>query len=307
VIYNDILRRYVIIKPSLLLSEQLMSNLQNLIKQFLDDLSRKNRSQQTLSNYAFYLNKFLLFSRLTEAEQINISVIKQFADYLASTSAGKINLAKATQNCHLIALRGLIKFLKSGGLQILPVKDVKLNHLKRKKNFLAETDMKKILELSSKSRSKEIIKLRDRAILELLFSTGLKVSELVNLKPGDLNLLQGQLIIRKKKPVRTIELTNQCLFWLKKYLAKHTDQTEYLFSSCDYARNKRPKPGSALSGRSVERLLEKYAWLSGFKGKVTPQAIRNLYAHNLLTSGQELKAVQLSLGHISINTTKTYQ
>jgi integrase/recombinase XerD len=284
-----------------------MNNLQALINDFLAELKRKNRNKLTISNYAFYLKKFLSFSNLTKVEQLDNKTIQQFADHLSSNRANKRSLAKATQNCHLIALRGLLRFIKLRGFQILPVKDVKLNRLNCQRTFLAETDMKKILELPSKSRSKEIIKLRDRAILELLFSTGLKVSELVGLKLNDLDILQGQLVIRKNNQKREIKLTNQSLYWLKNYLAKRLSQADYLFLSNDHARSKRKKPDSALSPRSVERLIEKYAWLAGLNDKITPQAIRNLYAHSLLTSGNDLKAVQLSLGHVSVGTTKNYQ
>lgn len=173
--------------------------------------------------------------------------------------------------------------------------------------ILTEAELARLLEAPFKTKEKEIIKLRDRAILEMLFSTGLKISELVNLKRDQINLNNESFDIFSKKHVkRTVSLSHQTRYYLKQYLEKRTDAFNSLFTSHDRAQKARGNISASITPRSIQRGLEYYKKLIGLKNKITPSVLRHSFASNLLKQGADIKTVSLKLGHSNISTTKLY-
>jgi site-specific recombinase XerD len=174
-------------------------------------------------------------------------------------------------------------------------------------NTLTEMELARLLEAPFKTKEKEIIKLRDRAILEMLFSTGLKISELVALKRDQINLNSESFDVFNKKHVkRTILLSHQTRYYLKQYLEKRTDVFNSLFTSHDRAQKTRDNISASITPRSIQRGLEHYKKLIGLKNKITPSVLRHSFAFNLLKHGMDIKTISLMLGHSNISTTKLY-
>jgi site-specific recombinase XerD len=172
---------------------------------------------------------------------------------------------------------------------------------------LTETELVRLLEAPFKTKEKEIIKLRDRAILEMLFSTGLKISELVNLKRDQVNLNNESFDVFNNKHIkRTVSLSHQTRYYLKQYLEKRTDTFNSLFTSHDRAQKARGNISASITPRSIQRGLEYYKKLIGLKNKITPSLLRHSFAFNLLKNGMDIKTVSLMLGHSNISTTKLY-
>ncbi|HBY73989.1 MAG TPA: recombinase XerC, partial [Candidatus Kerfeldbacteria bacterium] len=148
------------------------------------------------------------------------------------------------------------------------------------------------------------IKLRDKAMLELLFSTGLRVSELANLKIKDINLKRDEFSVRGKgSKIRVVFLSQQAKYWLEKYLAARHDVSPYMFVALDRAKSGRTDGDAApLTPRSIERIIEKYAKAVGIMKKITPHTLRHSFATDLLRNGADIRSVQSMLGHSSITT-----
>lgn len=288
----------------------------NQIQKFLNDFLEyleggKNLSQRTVRNYDFYLRRFLGFTKVTKPSQITLEKVKAFHQYLSQLTVKGKSLNQSTQNYHLIALRSFLRYLSQKKIKkILSFKEIKLGKINRQLNVLAKSDLGKILEAPLKFKELEIIRIRDKAILELLFSTGLKVSEVAELKVNELDLSNGTLRVKE----RVFVLNNQTKHWLGKYLNKRQDKSQALFISHDRAvisrkqRNKETKKqedkkSRNLSSRSIQRLVEKYARASGVTQKVTPQTLRHAYAIQLIFSGADLKTIKERLGHHSVQAT----
>lgn len=172
---------------------------------------------------------------------------------------------------------------------------------------LTEAELTRLLEAPFKTKEKEIIKLRDRAILEMLFSTGLKISELVDLKRDQINLNTESFDIFNKKHIkRTISLSHQTRYYLRQYLEKRIDVFDSLFTSHDRAQKARGNISTSITPRSIQRGLEYYKKLIGLKNKITPSVLRHSFASNLLKHGMDIKTVSIMLGHSNISTTKLY-
>ncbi len=178
------------------------------------------------------------FTKVTAPSQITSEKVKAFRQYLSQlTVKGKL-LSQSTQNYHLIALRSFLRYLKQKKLKkILSAKEVKLEKVDRRLNILAKSDLEKILEAPLKFRSPEIIKIRDKAILELIFSTGLKVSEVADLKVKTFDSEDGTLRVKK----RVFVLSNQARHWIGKYVGLRQDKGQALFVSHDRAVARRSK------------------------------------------------------------------
>jgi len=279
--------------------------IQSLLLKFLEHLEKnKKLSQLTARNYDFYLKRFFVNAKITKPSQITLIKIDEFRNYLNQLRVNNKALDKSTQNYHLIAIRNFLKFLNQKGFKkILSPKEIKLTKVSKSLEVLTKSDLERILEAPLKINSPEIIKVRDKAILELIFSSGLKVSQTVELEIKSIDLIKNKINIkRNNNSTEKIILANQTKYWLKKYLDKRNDKSQPLFISHDRASNKRNKP-SGLTARSVQRLIEKYARASGLLIKVTPQTLRHAYALSLLQSGASLESVQKKLGHDSLQTT----
>jgi len=248
----------------------------------------------------------LTWAKIDYPEEITSEIIRKYHLALArenNTRGG--NLSMATQNYHLIAVRMFLKYLIYRDIKTLDPSKVDLAKTpERQISYLEGSDLENFLTAPIQTEEKDLIKLRDKAILELFFSTGLRVSELCNLKKEDINLEKDEFSVKGKgNKWRVVFLSNQAKYWLKKYLEIRTDLNPYLFVRQDRARVEEDKP---ITPRSVERMVKKYAKLAGITKKIVPHSLRHSFGTDLLLNGADLRAVQELLGHKSITTTQIY-
>lgn len=291
-------------------------NLKNLVAEFLEDLEiEKGASELTVRNYNFYLKRFLEQTQINSPEQITAEIIRKYRLWLSRFKNPRGGgLCLATVNYHLIALRVFLKYLCKRDIKVLPPEKVDLAKIRERQiSFLEGGDLEKFLEAPLQTRQKDVIKLRDKAILELLFSTGLRVSELTNLKKENINLKKNEFSVQGKGGRwRVVFLSNQALYWLKKYLETRTDLEVALFVRYDRASEKIKKSiekdarDNGLTPRSIQRLIKKYAKIAGLTRKITTHSLRHSFATDLLSGGADLRAVQEMLGHKNITTTQIY-
>lgn len=311
-----------------------MVDIQNYLRRFLEYLEiEKNRSPRTITNYQFYLERFLNFAKISSPSDITLETVRQFRLWLhrQKETPGQ-ELKTSTQNYHLIALRSFLKYLAKHDVKTLAPEKIELAKMPdRQINFLDGNDLEKFLEApllpspTKKEKTKnpfgELIKLRDKAILELLFSTGLRVSELANLKITDINLVKDEFSVRGKGgKIRVVFLSNQAKFWIKKFIDTRRDFNPYLFIPFDRAEKSRETTSRVLNKahkndkvkaigltpRSIQRLVERYAKLAGITKNITPHVLRHSFATDLLQNGADIRSVQAMLGHSSITTTQIY-
>ncbi|NIP33127.1 tyrosine-type recombinase/integrase [Candidatus Saccharibacteria bacterium] len=289
------------------------SKIEQLLEDFLDHLEiEKNRSRKTRENYEFYLKRFLEWAKISKPEDITLNKVRQFRLWLNRLEDRfKKPLSKSTQNYHLIALRVWLKYLAKRDIKTMPAEKIELAKMPdRQVDFLETHDLDKFFEAPSKIKQPEIIRLRDRAILEMLFSTGMRVSELVALNIEDINIDRDEFTIRGKGgKTRVVFISNQARYWLKEYLKKRNDIYPAMFIRHDRAKKtSRDKDVDKvrLTPRSIQRMVERYAKVAGITKKVTPHTLRHSFATDLLMGGADLRSVQSMLGHSSITTTQIY-
>ncbi|MFA5188791.1 MAG: site-specific tyrosine recombinase/integron integrase [Patescibacteria group bacterium] len=289
-----------------------MTKLEQLTREFLEYLEiEKGRSQKTVENYQFYLKRFFSWAKIKEPSQIEQDLVRNFRLWLNRLKDfNNQPLKKNTQNYHLIALRTFLKYLAKRDIKTLAPEKIELAKMPdRQIEFMEGTDLENFLEAPFKIEQPEIIKFRDKAILETLFSTGLRVSELANLKKSEINLNKEEFTVRGKgSKLRVVFLSNQAKHWLKKYLDTRKDMSQFLFTNHDKASLKRSKnkDDKGLTPRSVQRIVEKYAKIAGITKKITPHVLRHSFATDLLQNGADIRSVQAMLGHSSITTTQIY-
>jgi site-specific recombinase XerD len=286
------------------------NTLDKKILDFLEYLEvDKGLSQATITNYSFYLNRFAEFMAkhgVTSVEKISKELVHKFRLMLSrSTDRDGEILKKNTQNYHLIALRGFLKYLIKNDFKTLEPDKIELaKQEQRQVDFLEGTDLAKLLDAPLSTNQPEIIKLRDKAILELFFSTGLRVSELAKLTQDQINLDKDEFSVRGKgKKVRVVFLSPRASDFVKKYLAARHDPNPHLFIGHDRASNGSEE---SITPRSIERAVSKYSRLAGIMKTVTPHTLRHSYATDLLINGADIRSVQAMLGHSSITTTQVY-
>ena len=291
------------------------------IPDFLEYLEiEKGAANKTQENYSRYLNKFIKWLKMTHNEdlkphQLTSEHIWKYRVFLSRSPISektKKTLKKKTQNYYLIALRNLLTFFADRDIQSLPADKVKLAKDKSVQDikFLTLDQVEKLLLAPDTSHN---IGLRDRAILETLFSTGLRVSELVTLNRDQLKIKPDTKdlelsITGKGGKIRTVYFSERAVKWLRKYLETRTDTDEALFISYKPgSRNKEHPPTSRrITPRSVERILEKYSKIAGLPIQATPHTLRHSYATDLLNQGVDIRIVQELLGHQNIATTQIY-
>lgn len=290
-------------------------NLTQLKTEFLEYIEiEKGRSLKTVENYDRYLKRFLEFSHISDPKDITDDLVRKYHVWL-NRQAVKGNLRggeeginsgtlkKRTQNYYLIALRAFLKYLVRRGITSLPPERIDLAKVgERHLDLMSSEDLGRLL---SAPESEDISAFRDRAILELLFSTGLRVSELCSLSRY-IDLKKDELSVRGKgEKVRVVFLSSEAKDAVKKYLDKRGDVDDALFI-------KHTKGGATtakslrLATRSVERTVKRYAIKAGISKKVTPHVIRHSFATDLLENGADLRSVQAMLGHSNISTTQIY-
>ncbi|MDD5726857.1 MAG: tyrosine-type recombinase/integrase [Patescibacteria group bacterium] len=294
------------------------------LKNFLIYLEvEKGRSQMTIRNYEFYLNRFIEWAKDPDAQDVDDDLVLKYRLYLNRLEDPKRGvLKKNTQNYHLIALRSFLKYLARRNVKTMAPEKIELaKQGSREPVFLESNDMENLLEAPSKTGETGILQARDRAILELFFSTGMRVSELANLKKDQVNLERDEFSVRGKgDKVRVVFISHQARHWLKEYLSMRDDDSPYMFIRHDRAKPSSPSPSPAkaregaknsdgigpLTPRSIERLVHRYAVMAGITKKVSPHSLRHSFATDLLMNGADLRSVQSMLGHSSITTTQIY-
>lgn len=287
----------------------------DLINEFLESLEvESGRSRYTTRNYELYLSRVLEFQNEFDPENdlrpedITEEWLRKYRLWLNryTTERGK-NLTVMTQNYHLIALRGFLKYLAKRKIKSLDPVLVELPRTHRAQvTFLYVDEINRIVEQISLDTEDG---LRDKAIFELLFSTGLRVSELVGLNRQDVNLSRREFMVRGKgQKDRPVFISQQAADAVQDYLDERKDSLPALF--LNNSRNQ-PMVGTKgdyrrLTPRSIERIINKYVRMAGITKHVTPHTLRHSFATDLLTNGADLRSVQSLLGHSNISTTQIY-
>ncbi len=279
------------------------------IRPFLEYIEvEKGRARQTVSNYQFYLQRFVDWSKDPSTDEIDNMVIHNYRLYLNRIEdPHRGNLKKNTQNYHLIALRSFLKYLSRNDVKSLAPEKIELaKQGSREPSFLDASDLERLLDAPNLSDASPILKARDRAILELFFSTGMRVSELANLQRDHINLDREEFSVRGKgDKVRVVFLSHQARHWVKEYLSLRDDDAPHIFIRHDRAAVSNAE-STPITPRSIERLVTHYAMAAGIPKKVSPHTLRHSFATDLLMNGADLRSVQAMLGHSSITTTQVY-
>jgi len=302
-----------------------MVSLKELKTRFLEYLEiEKGSALRTIENYDHYLTKFLDFAQKNGAkspEDITEDVVREFR---LSLNRQKVNSAgdtvsKRTQNYYMIALRRFLKYLTKKGIKSLSTDQIELAKVEEHSlDLITPAELERIL---SAPTGNDVKTLRDKAILELLFSTGLRVAELCSL-PRDIITSSDEISVRGKGgKIRVVFLSERARSALKKYLAAREDMEEGLFINLEpkkLAENKlketpkikkkkyKGKEYGNLDRRSIERIVRHYTTIAGISKRVTPHTMRHLFATDLLSNGADLRSVQALLGHANISTTQIY-
>ena len=260
-----------------------------------------------MENYRHYLERFLLWAKIQEPKDITADLVREFRLYLNRLKDdSNRGLKKITQNYHVIALRNFLKYLRKRDIETLAPEKIELAKVAlREIEFLEETELERLLNAPQGGGLSDS---RDKAILELLFATGLRVSELCGLNRQSVNLKQDEFSVRGKgDKIRVVFLSETAKNCLKNYLDKRVDVDEALFVRVGKGKNFFQKNADLrLTSRSVERIIKKYAAKAGIGKKVTPHQLRHQFATDLLRNGADLRSVQTMLGHSSITTTQIY-
>lgn len=267
----------------------------------------QNRSQKTISNYDHYLTRLIDFAGDIKVVDIDAELIRKWRLWLNRLGTNTSDeLGKITQNYHLIALRSFLRYCAKRGIPALPADKIELARTTRKQvTFLNEDELKRMFDQPDPNTMGG---LRDRAILELLFSSGLRVSELVGLDRDHINLKRREFMVRGKgQKDRPIFISEEAAEWVSKYLDKRQDTSKPLFVR--YSGSKKVDLSGnfhRLTARSIQRLVARYALLAGITKHVSPHTLRHSFATDLLMNGADLRSVQAMLGHSNIATTQIY-
>lgn len=291
------------------MAEKNSNDLERWKNRFLTYLEvEKNKSLLTRRNYDLYLTKFIAATKLTKPEAITLDDVRDFRLWLNRQGNHRGgSLKKSTQNYYLIALRSFLKYLARNDIQSLAAEKIELAKIgDRQVSFLEGDDLERFLNAPLGSGDKSVIAYRDKAILELLFSTGLRVSELAGLQTTSINLAKEEFTIRGKgDKLRIVFISPPAKMWLTEYFKKRGDAPGPLFLRYDRA-GKRTSTVKGLTPRSIQRLVDRCALEAGITKKITPHTLRHSYATDLLMHGADIRSVQAMLGHASIQTTQIY-
>lgn len=280
-----------------------------LITDFLEYLElERNTSQLTIKNYDHYLKRFLEFAGDIDPKDIDLNLIKKYRLYLSRYTDPKTKkvLKRVTQNYFMIALRAYLRYLARVDIKTLSAEKIELGETDpRPLKILDDTHLKSLLEAPDTTKKDG---LRDRAILETLFSTGLRVSELASLNCDQINLNRREFgVVGKGGKMRVVFLSDSAVEWIDKYLKARKDTFKPLFIRFQ-GRIDPTNNGVAmrLTTRSIERIIEKYVKALGLPIKATPHTLRHSFATDLLINGADIRSVQEMLGHSNISTTQIY-
>lgn len=284
-------------------------NLKDLLSDYIEYLEiERNKSKKTIENYYHYLNRFLKFAKISSPSQITQDLISKYRLYLNRLQDEKGNpLKKITQNYHLIALRSFLKYLAKRDIQSLSAEKIELMDIEQRE--VCVLNLEQVDSLLRVPNTSHIHGKRDRAILEVLFSTGMRVSELISLDRDHINLERREFsVLGKGRKRRVVFLSKRAAKYLKDYLEAREDSFKPVFIRHQGKRKKADPEGSdmRLTPRSVQRMARKYSIKAGIVLDVTPHTLRHSFATDLLISGADLRSVQELLGHKNITTTQIY-
>jgi site-specific recombinase XerD len=288
------------------------TEIDKLKREFLEYLEiEKGRAIRTVENYEHYLTCFFEFAKIKSPSDINDASVREFRLWLNRQSTGNNRqngntVSKKTQNYYMIALRVFLKYLTKREIKSMPRDQIELAKTpERSLDLISPDELARLLNSPSGNTLKD---LRDKAILELLFSTGLRVSELCSLT-NDFDFKRDEISIRGKGgKVRVVFISDEAKKSVKKYLDARKDMSDALFVQVGDT----PKPGlgagagTPLTRRSIERIVKQHAIKAGITKKVTPHVIRHSFATDLLNNGADIRSVQVMLGHANIGTTQIY-
>lgn len=283
--------------------------LSELKRQFLEYLEiERGRSLKTVENYERYLDKFLQFAKTDNPGKLTEEMVREFRLYLNRQPGTKVGsrmepMKRKTQNYYLIALRAFLKYLRKRGIESLNPERIELAKVpERSLDLITPQELDRLMKAPDTS---SVVGLRDRAILELLFSTGLRISELCNLSIDDVDLTREEFSVRGKgDKIRVVFLSESAKKAIRAYLKERKDMDDALF--IQFGKNAKNAKELRLSPRAVQRMLKRCAAKAGITRKVSPHVIRHSFATDLLTNGADLRSVQALLGHAHIGTTQVY-
>ncbi len=303
------------------------NQLDKYVQEFLEYCEiEKNKSDKTIRNYDHYLHRFSAFAReesCTNPKQINLELVRKYRLFLNRFVNDKGDRLKLiTQNYHVIALRAFLKYLSKHDVETLAPEKIELaKNPSRQVESLEGDELSRIFK-ALEQEPEELLRLRDKAILLTLFSTGVRISELTSLKQQMVNTDRAEFTVRGKgDKLRLVFLSPDAATAIKAYLKKRTDNHPGLFiahskvgksieaeiTAQGFTRSEK-NDGKAvgLSARSIQRLIHKYAMLAGITHHVSPHTFRHSFATDLLRNGADIRSVQTMLGHASITTTQIY-
>ena len=279
-----------------------------LILDYIEHLEVEGgRSAKTAENYRLYLERFIEFTDDTMVEKITSEMIRKYRLWLNRyKNLQDDELATITQSYHLIALRGFLGYLSKRDIDSLSPDKIELPKVSRKQvTFLNYDEIERMLDTIDINTESG---LRDRAIIELLFSSGLRVSELLNLNRDHINTKRREFMVRGKgQKDRPVFISEAAAGWVNRYLDARQDSLVPLFLS--YSRNSQADTTGdfrRLTARSIQRLVTHYARMAGITKHVSPHTMRHSFATDLLMNGADLRSVQSMLGHSNISTTQVY-
>ena len=283
------------------------TEIERLQREFLEYLEiERGSSLKTVENYQRYLTRFFEFTKVNNPIDITDEKVREFRLYLNRQSSGNNRatgetLKKKTQNYYLIGLRGFLKYLAKHKIDSLPADRIELAKVpERSLDLISTAELERLLKAPD---GNDLKSLRDKAILLLLFSTGLRVSELCSLT-RDVNFQSGEFSIRGKgSKVRVVFISDDAIKAINEYLKQRPDMDDALFVKVG---DEKGDGKEGLARRSIERIVKHYAIKAGISKKVTPHVMRHCFATDLLSNGADIRSVQMMLGHSNIATTQIY-
>lgn len=278
-------------------------------REFLEYIEiERGRAVKTVENYDHYLTRYFEQMHISQLSDITEQNVREFRLWLnRQPGTGRDSMKRRTQNYYLIALRAFLKYLRKRGVEGLSPERIELAKVpERHLDLITSAELDRLMSApldayaTEEHEGKKLAALRDHAILELLFSTGLRVSELCSLNV-DIDLSRDELSVRGKgDKVRVVFLSETSKEAVRRYLKERKDMEEALFVEG------RPGALHRITPRDIQRHIKKYAARAGITSKVTPHTLRHVFATDLLSNGADIRSVQALLGHASINTTQIY-
>lgn len=283
--------------------------LSELILDYIEHVEvERGRSAKTAANYSHYLERLVEFVGDITVDKITSELVRKYRLWLNRyENDNSESLSLMTQNYHLIALRGFLGYLQKRDIKSLsPIKIDLPKTVRKQVTFLTHDEVRRMIDTVPEDGS--LSHLRDHAILELLFSSGLRVSELVNLNRDHINTKRREFMVRGKgQKDRPIFISEHAAKVIDEYLALRSDTLPALF--LNYSRNNTSGTSGnyrRLTSRSIQRMVSRYAKLAGITKHVSPHTMRHSYATDLLMNGADIRSVQGMLGHSDISTTQVY-